>query len=377
MLAVTHLLGTGHLARALLLAKAFQSAGHQTHLVSGGMPAPHLQDDGIKITQLPPLRADGADFANLRDMNGDIASAELFDRRCRMLCDVIDAFQPDVLITELFPFGRRSLKAEHIALLKRAAATRPKPLILSSIRDILAPPSKQRKIEFADDMVNQFYDGVLCHADPSVMTLDKSWPISDQWRHKLSYTGFVTASDSEKMPAYGAGDIIVSAGGGDVGAHLFTAAIEAAKSDEGHTWRLLIGGSKSDQAISALQKKASVNVTVEHARPDFPAILRQARCSISLCGYNTALDVLRAGCPAIFVPFDAGNEVEQSIRATALEAKTGIDVIKAADLTKATLLEKVRAVIAAPARAPMKNGTDGAQKTVEIAERMLRAAREN
>ncbi|HBR43215.1 MAG TPA: glycosyltransferase, partial [Sulfitobacter sp.] len=37
---VTHLLGTGHLARALTLGRAYGAAGHDVQVVSGGMPAP-------------------------------------------------------------------------------------------------------------------------------------------------------------------------------------------------------------------------------------------------------------------------------------------------------------------------------------------------
>ena len=47
-------------------------------------------------------------------------------------------------------------------------------------------------------------------------------------------------------------------------------------------------------------------------------MLYHAAASVSLCGYNTALDVLQSGVPAVLVPFDNGGEVEQSLRAEAL-----------------------------------------------------------
>jgi UDP-N-acetylglucosamine:LPS N-acetylglucosamine transferase len=61
------------------------------------------------------------------------------------------------------------------------------------------------------------------------------------------------------------------------------------------------------------------NVTVEWARPDFPALLAGCALSISQAGYNTVLDLVAARRPAIVVPFDAGNETEQAIRAEAME----------------------------------------------------------
>ena len=46
MIVVTHLLGTGHLSRALTLGRAFVQDGHDTFVISGGMPAPQLDQHG-------------------------------------------------------------------------------------------------------------------------------------------------------------------------------------------------------------------------------------------------------------------------------------------------------------------------------------------
>jgi len=59
---------------------------------------------------------------------------------------------------------------------------------------------------------------------------------------------------------------------------------------------------------------------VEPPTPDFRMLLTGAAASVSMCGYNTALDVLQAGVPAVLIPFDDGGEVEQGLRADALAA---------------------------------------------------------
>ena len=51
---VTHLLGTGHLSRALTLARAARDAELRPQLISGGMPAGHLDTDPPR-----PVRAGG------------------------------------------------------------------------------------------------------------------------------------------------------------------------------------------------------------------------------------------------------------------------------------------------------------------------------
>ena len=49
LIVVTHLLGTGHLSRALTLGRAFAAAGHDVTIASGGMPAPQLNHSGVTL----------------------------------------------------------------------------------------------------------------------------------------------------------------------------------------------------------------------------------------------------------------------------------------------------------------------------------------
>ena len=318
MIVVTHLLGTGHLARALTLARAYMAAGDKVLVVSGGMPAPLLTHGDTPLAQLPPLRSDGVDFSRLLDAEGGAVEAGYLATRQEVLLTHLRSFAPDVLITELFPFGRRILRDEFTALLEAAHKLPRPPLICASIRDILAPPSKPKKAAYADEIIDRFYDAVLIHSDPDLTPLELSWPVSDSLRPKLHYTGFVAPPPALPHPdGTGAGEILVSAGGGDVGDHVYDAALEAAPQLR-HPLRLLIGGAEPQARIADLRRRAPATVSVEAARPDFRQMLYHAAASVSLCGYNTALDILQAGTPAVFVPFDDGSEVEQGLRARAL-----------------------------------------------------------
>lgn len=371
---VTHLLGTGHLARALTLARAFGQAGHSATVVSGGMPAAQLDHNGVKFVQLPPLRSDGVDFARLLDREGAVATEQLLQDRRDMLRDHIATDAPDILVTELFPFGRRTLKAEFVAALEAAHALPVRPLICASIRDILAPPSKPAKAALADDLVAQFYDAVLVHSDPQVTPLDISWPVSDALASRLHYTGFVAPSPAGPHPdRLAQGEIVVSAGGGDVGTHLFNTCLEAAARDTTYRWRLLLGGQDAAPRSARLMRDAPDHVLIEPARPEFRQMLYHAAASVSLCGYNTALDVLQSGARAVFVPFDAGHEVEQGLRADALAQLDGITVLRNADLTAESLLDALRHVLDAPARPARHDGFDGAGRSVETTTRLRQA----
>lgn len=366
MIVVTHLLGSGHLARALTLARAYLAAGDEVCVISGGMPVPMLAQGDVPLVQLAPVRSDGVDFSRLMSADGTLVrAAPLAERQAKLLAE-LTRFSPDVLITELFPFGRRILRDEFRAVLEAAKALATPPLICASIRDILAPPSKPKKAQFADDTIAEFYDAVLVHSDPELTPLDISWPVSDDLRPLLQYTGFVSPPAAGPHPnGVGQGEIIVTAGGGDVGQHVYAAAIEAAQ-DIGRPMRLLIGGTDPQARIAELSVNCSQNVTIEAARPDFRQMLHHAIASVSLCGYNTALDILQAGTPAVFVPFDDGNEVEQGLRATALAKREGITQLTRAQLTADSLRGAIERVIVAPRRDTSAHAFGGAERTVQI-----------
>lgn len=369
MIVVTHLLGTGHLSRALTLGRAFADAGHDVTVASGGMPAPQLNADGVSLLALPPLRSDGTDFTRLLTADGDIADATYLNSRAIALTEAVRRVSPDVLITELYPFGRRGLADEFLALLSTARSLPSSPVVLSSVRDILAPPSKPAKAVRTEEIIERFYDGVLVHSDPEITPLDASWPVTENLAGRLFYTGFVAPpAPGPHEQGEGANEILVSAGGGSVGQPIFRAAIEAARKMSNRRWRLLVGGQDAQDRIAELRHMTNgENVILEPVRPDFRQMLPLAAASVSMCGYNTAMDLLQCATPAVLIPFDDGKEVEQTLRANSLARLPAVDVLPSAKLTGEALAQAVDRVLHQGPRKPLDGGFDGARKSVEIA----------
>ncbi|WP_170357050.1 glycosyltransferase family protein [Ruegeria arenilitoris] len=369
MIVVTHLLGTGHLSRALTLGRAFADAGHDVTVASGGMPAPQLNTDGVSLLALPPLRSDGTDFTRLLTADEDIADAAYLNSRAIALTEAVRRVNPDVLITELYPFGRRSLAGEFLALLSTARSLPSSPVVLSSVRDILAPPSKVAKAARTEEIIERFYDGVLVHSDPEITPLDASWPVTDSLAGRMFYTGFVAPpAPGPHEQGEGANEILVSAGGGSVGQPIFRAAIEAAQKMPNRRWRLLVGGQDAEDRIAELRHMTNrENVILEPVRPDFRQMLPLAAASVSMCGYNTAMDLLQCATPAVLIPFDDGKEVEQTLRAKSLARLPAVDVLNSAKLTGEALAQAVDRVLHQGPREPLNGGFDGASKSVEIA----------
>lgn len=373
LIAVTHLLGTGHLSRALALAEAFTARGWSVDVVSGGRPAPHLGSAGATLHQLPPLASDGADFATLLAADGRPADAALFAARQAMLTGLLDSLRPDVLITELFPFGRRALAAEFDALLERARSLPRPPLTLASVRDILAPPSKPKRVAETESRLLRFHDGVLVHSDPALIPLEDSWPLTPAMRPLLRYTGFVVPPPPVPDDGIdGNAEILVTAGGGPVGRPVFeVAALCAASGALPQRWRLLVA--KGDAALAdRLRAMAPPDrLLVEPVRPDFRALLGRAAASVGRCGYNTALDCLTAGVPSVFCPFEDGKEVEQTIRAAILARQPGIATLREADLTPDSLAQALISVLGTRIPPISPASLAGAARSVEIVETML------
>lgn len=367
VIAVTHLLGTGHLSRALTLARAFSAAGHEATVMTGGMPVTQLDTSGTTLFQLPALRSDGVNFTRLLTSASEVADETFLAQRQKAACEHLLRCAPDILLTELYPFGRRVLAAEFLALLKTAQSLPAPPVILASIRDILAPPSKMAKAKRADEVIAAYYDGVLIHSDPTTTRLETSWPVSDMLESKLHYTGYVAPPPPTPHPkGEGKGEVIVSAGGGSVGTALFETACDAARLMPAHVWRLLVGGGDAQKQIDALRQRNSPAL-IQHARPDFRQMLCHAAASVNMCGYNTAMDVLQSGVPSVMIPFDAGQEVEQTLRASSLASLPATALLPSRDLTAAELCARLEPLLSSPRRAVGRLNFDGARRAVEIA----------
>ncbi|MCC2114051.1 MAG: glycosyltransferase, partial [Hyphomicrobiales bacterium] len=302
---VQHLLGSGHVVRAAAIGRALAAEGIETVLATGA-PVPETVDiGGLTVVDLPPVRARDAEFSVLVDGDGKPIDAAWDEKRRQTLLDLFRRTQPDILMTECFPFGRRRFRAELVPLLEEARASEPRPLIAASVRDILvrkADPDKERQMA---KIARDFYDLVLVHADPALTRFEETFPPADEIDDLIRYTGYVHApADVDPLDDAGTGEVIVSCGGGAVGTALLETAL-AARSLSARagdlTWRILVGRDIDEAGLGALRDRAGIGIVVERARSDFPALLRRAAASISQAGYNTVLDVVTAGVPAVLV----------------------------------------------------------------------------
>lgn len=317
MIYVQHLLGIGHLMRARKIAQALADVGFEVHLVSGGMPIGGRLPRDVNTIQLPPLRVDDASFTPLRDASGTPIDEAYRQKRRELLLAAYESAAPVAVMFETFPFGRRALRFELVPLLERIHEARPRPLVISSVRDILqVQPKVEREREMLE-WAKRWFDVILVHGDPRFARFEETFPLAAELGPPLHYTGFVLAHDESPLEAVTARcEVVVSAGGGGVGIELLAAALAAQKHSRfGHLpWRVLAGPNITAAGFERLLREAGPLALVERSRVDFGVLLRQAFISVSQAGYNTVLDVVVSGARPVVVPFTGNGETEQRAR---------------------------------------------------------------
>lgn len=369
MFYVQHLLGIGHLVRASRIAHALKSAGHEIVMVSGGMPVDGFPGPGIDVRQLPALRAIDARFSGLATEDGEAASDGFLDRRRAALLDSLDVIRPDCVIIEAYPFARRQMRFELVPLLEAIAgmAQPERPMVVSSIRDVLQPKSAERDIATAA-LVRTSFDLVLVHGDATLATLDETFSQCDAIADLVAYTGMV-GPEVNVGRADEVYDVVVSAGGGAVGAALLSTALDVCRSGAlpELNWLFVTGENLDAAAFESLRDRLPDKARIARFKPHLAALLGTAKLSVSQAGYNTVADILRAGCASVLVPFSDGGEQEQALRASRLEALGHCVMLAQSALSRDTLLAAARRALAHSSTQPSASVLlDGAQQSAAI-----------
>jgi predicted glycosyltransferase len=343
-----HSMGLGHLIRSLALARAL-STRFQVTLLSGGRIPPGVRvPPGVSVVPLPPLGLDAEH--RLVSLDGRRAVEGAQERRRQEILRVYRALRPRVVVVELFPFGRKKLGPELMPLLEDAWADGPaRPLIVCSLRDLLVRRGERQRAhdERALSVANQFFDAVLVHADPRFARLEETFEPAPALRVPVLYTGFVRESSPADAlrPIRPGRRILVSAGGGLFGEPLFRAAVEAHEvvfPTHGLRTKVVAGAFLPDDTWRWLRGRTrATGLQVSRWVPDLRVEMRAAAASVSQCGYNTCLDILQTGVPALVVPFSEGGESEQMDRARRLERLGALRVLDPADLSGARLAAEI------------------------------------
>jgi predicted glycosyltransferase len=367
---VQHLLGIGHLKRAAALARAASQAGAEVTLASGGPPVAGIALGGARLAQLPPASAADLTFKVMHDAAGRPIDENWKRARAAALLAAWRAAQAQVLLIELFPFGRRQMRFELLPLIEAAAAAPRPPAIACSVRDILGGAKSAERQAETLELLRRRYDHVLVHGDAAVVGFEETFPPAAQIAAKLHYTGYVVDAPAAAQGDAGRGEVLVSAGGGAVGAPLLEAALRAkpATALRDRTWRVLAGDNLPEDEFRALGRLAAQapGVVLERSRRDFTTLLANCELSVSQAGYNTLLESMQLRARAVVVPFARGQETEQTLRARRFAARGLLEMVEEAALTPAALAQAIDRAAARPRPAAGALALEGAAKSAAL-----------
>lgn len=343
---VQHLLGIGHLRRAATLARDLSAGGFDVLLVSGGAPVAGLALGNARFHQLPPLRAADETLRDLTRLDGGPFDETFRRWRSETLLTLLRGEAPDIVLIEQFPFGRTRLRFELVPLLEACAG---RALVACSVRDVVRRARPERIAE-TEQFVERWFDAVLIHADPALVSFEQSFAGWDRIKSRAFHTGYVAERDLTRRPQGNEGkdEVIVSVGGGAAGAPLLKAAL-AARSKTAladRTWRLLLGENLPEAERASLV--AGPGIVIEPARTDFTTLLANAALSISQAGYNTTIETLCCADRAVLVPFATERETEQADRARLLEARGMVATVPSGMLSPQSLADAVARAMAGP-----------------------------
>lgn len=358
---VQHLLGIGHQARAAAIARALCAEGLEVAYVTGGFAETRFELGGATVVQLPPARTADATFATLLDADGSPVDDAWEARRREALLTAFAEAEPDALLIESFPFGRRRFRFELLPLLD-AASDLP---VAASVRDILVAKDDPKRTQWIVDTIEAHFDTVIVHGDPNIIGLEATFPGTADIADRIRYSGYVAppaAAQSDRQR-----DIIaISVGGGAVGGPILHASLAAKplSSLSRAPWRLVTGPNLPKSVRKALN--SAEGVTIDTYIENFNGFLSTVAVSVSQAGYNTVMDLITSRTKSVLVPFSQEGETEQTLRANLFAKRPGFHVLQESDLTPETLAEAMDKAYREPPPDPSGIDLDGAAETARI-----------
>lgn len=330
-----HVLGLGHFFRTLEIINALDA--HRIWFINGGESLEVPLPAHARLVQLPPLMMD-PHFAGLHSANGRRQAedlARLKERRRGQLQNLVDAVQPDCLITELFPFGRKAFRFELDPLLQHMAhGPLAKCLTVCSLRDILVEKEDVTRHETrVVKTLNRYYDAVLMHADSRLARLEQTFSHFDALRIPVFYTGYVAPcppANAHKRVRNrlrlhdGQPLILVSGGGGKVAGPLLkaaTAAYEYLDPTLQPVMQVFTGPYLDQSIFDSLVSHPQAGLRIDRFSDDFLSFMAAADLSISMAGYNTCMNLLATNTPGLVWPFAQNREQGMRSRQLAREAR--------------------------------------------------------
>ena len=382
-----HVLGMGHLIRSMAIACALKNCA--VTFINGGESLSGVAvPPWVTIVNLPSISSD-SEFQELTIHSQDMTLEQVQQARRNQLIALFDRLRPDILLIELFPFGRKRFAFELLPLLAHIRLASSSTKVACSLRDILVTkPDQARHEDWVVSLMNRYFDLLLIHSDPTFQTLDETFSRRTDLHCDVQYTGFVTQDleiqpdiliAEDTQPSKDIPLILASVGGGRVGYELLESTVRASSllTTIPHRMRIFTGPYMPDRQYEELRRLVgqTPHIEVQRFTPAFQSLMQQAALSLSMAGYNTCMNVLKTGTKALVLPFTGHKNDEQTIRAKKLEQRGLLTVLEPNDLVPDRLAAIIESSLSKPKAHQHSINTDGGRQTAFAIERLAAQTR--
>lgn len=287
--------------------------------------------------------------------------------RARFMLGEIKRIKPDVFITEFFPFGREMSRFELLPVIQYCKIRKTR--ILASIG---YPYIVQDNLKLLK-MYSDFYDAFLIHTpkdieyrsllrcinNPVLNSLYRK--IFQYLKDKIYYTGYIVplylqnkgsrkVSFKKQLGIDNKILVLVSRGGGVIYPGIIVEALYISKFLSDKYFIIIIAGPSASKKEFHLYKETikrlgCKNIKLYRYLQEFPLLLKEADVSVSMCGYNTAVQLLYNGNKSVLIPSSVDPELangyccEQLSRAQILKKHLRSKILQY-DSLKAPILAK-------------------------------------
>ena len=372
--------GLGQLKRTLTLSRYFRTRWPaMRQLIVTGCPVPQQLPrlDGVDYLKLPSLQRVGPDELAPRvlPISADAAREMYRD----LLLSVAHHFEPDALLVD-------SAEGEVVPMLRYLKETARHTCLILGLRDVVAEAPLVRAMwerEGLYDLLDNIFDRILVYGERDIYDVVGEYGLSARAADKTRFVGYLRRDvESQAVRQVRAelklgadGLVLVTAGGGQDGRHLFEVMLEVLRRP-GRATRfesLLVGGPL--MPLRHQQTLRSLTSTVPGARfvdsvDDLTAYVAAADVVVSMGGHSTICEILSFERPAVIVPRAAPRR-EQLIRAEALSNRGLVRMIHPDELTPARLSQELERLLERRVAAAAPVRLDGAAATAAELDSLL------
>lgn len=328
-------LGLGHVRRNLAIAGALSDARPDAAILllagaaqAHAFPAP----PGVDFLTLPALRKNAAGGYAPRSLAAPLR--QVLALRSATLTAALDAFAPDLLVVDKLPRGVLGELEPALHALRERGSTR----IVLGLRDILDEPAVARR-QWHEDRgwatVARLYDAVWVYGDRRVNDVAAECDVPAALAGRVQYTGYLAPRPRPRRPGPHA---LCLVGGGEDG-HALATAFLAAPLPKGWSGTVVTGPFMPALQRRQLERQAAAGAGAHQVVgfvDDVGPLLAQAGAVVAMAGYNTAVELLAAGVPALLVPRERPR-AEQLVRARHLSRLGLARMLRQAEATPAAI----------------------------------------